>query len=122
MSFEAAWARAAPLLDAALARGGRTHRLADVRSLIEAGEAQLWSAERSAMVTVVEDDPCERRLLVWLAGGELEDLLQEFRLSMERWARAQGCRRVLLIGRPGWERVLNRFGYAPAARILVKEL
>jgi hypothetical protein len=122
MSFEAAWTQAAPLLDRALAHAGRTHRLADVRAVIETGQAQLWSCAGAAMVTLIEDDPCDRRLLIWLAGGDLQALLTQFRLPMERWAKAQGCRRVLLIGRPGWERTLRIFGYAPTARILAKEL
>lgn len=122
MSLEAVWTRAAPLLDAALALAGRTHRLADVRAMVEAGEAQLWAGGQSAMVTLIEDDPCERRLLIWLAGGDLDELLEEFRAPMERWARAQGCRRVLIIGRPGWERALKNHAYAPVARILAKEL
>lgn len=122
MSFEAEWARCAPWLDAALAHAGRTHSLTDVKAMVAAGEAQLWVADAAAMVTMIEDDPCERRLLIWLAGGDLQTLLEQFRLPMERWAKAQGCRRVLLIGRPGWERALKTFGYAPAARILAKEL
>ena len=42
--------------------------------------------------------------------------------ELEAWARAEGCRRVLVIGRPGWERVLAPEGYAPLARIIAKEL
>lgn len=118
----AAWARVAPWLDAALAHAGRTHTLEDVRALVDAGEARLWTGERSAVVTVVEEDPCERRLLVWLAGGDLSELLDGLRPRIEAWARANGCRRMLVIGRPGWERALARDGYAPLARLIAKEL
>ena len=61
------WARCAPFIDAALAHAGRTHALEHVAGMIEAGEAQLWAGDRSAMVTLVEDEPLERRLLIWLA-------------------------------------------------------
>jgi hypothetical protein len=121
MSFEAAWTRSAPWLEAALAHAG-THRLADVRDMVLRGEAQLWVGERSAIVTLIEDDPCERRLLVWLGGGDLKDLLGELRQPIEAWARSRGCRRVLMVGRPGWERALAPHGYAPLARIIAKEL
>lgn len=116
------WARIAPWLEAALAHAGRTHRLADVRAIIDAAEGQLWVGDRAAMVTLVEDDPCERRLLIWLAGGDFDELVRRLRPAAETWARRQGCRRVLIIGRAGWERALAPEGYAPLARIIAKEL
>lgn len=122
MSGEALWARVAPFLSAALEHAGRTHRLIDVRRLVDSGEAQLWAGTRSAMVTLLEDDPCERRLLIWLAGGDLDELVGSLRPRAEAWARLAACRRVLVIGRPGWERALKSEGYAPLARIVAKEL
>lgn len=119
---DTAWARCAPWLDAALAYAGRSHDLSDVRTLVEAGEAQLWAGEAAAMVTLVEEEPRERRLLIWLAGGDLEELVDRLRPRAERWARRRGCRRVLVVGRPGWERALAPEGYAPLARIIAKEL
>jgi hypothetical protein len=64
VSFEEAWARGAPHLEAALAHAGHTHRLSDVEALVRRGAAQFWSATNSAVVTLIEDDPRERRLLV----------------------------------------------------------
>lgn len=119
---EADWARFAPQLDAALAHAGRTHTLADVRAMVEAGQAQAWVGPRAAVITVIEDDPGERRLLIWLAGGELSDATERLLPRIEAWASEQGCRRSMIIGRPGWERVLATRGYAPLARIIAKEL
>lgn len=117
-----AWARCATWLDDALAHAGRSHTLADVERMLAAGEAQLWAGEAAAMVTLVEDEPCERRLLIWLAGGDLSELVHSLRPAAEVWARGQGCARVLIIGRAGWERALAPEGYAPLARIIAKEL
>jgi hypothetical protein len=122
MSFERAWAACAPLLDRALARGGRTHGLEDVRDMILRGEAQLWRTPRSAVVTLIEADPRERRLLVWLAAGDLAELREAALDAVERFARAHGCRRILLVGRAGWERALRDKGFAPLARVIAKEL
>ncbi len=116
------WARCAPWLDAALAHAGRTHALSDVQALLEAGEARLWASGRAAMVTLIEEDPGERRLLIWLAGGDLGELVRDLRPQAEAWARTQGCRRAVIIGRAGWERALTPEGYAPLARIIAKDL
>jgi len=117
-----AWARCAPWLAAALDHAGRSHDLADVEEMVSQAEAQLWAGDRAAMVTLLEDEPRERRLLIWLAGGDLSELVNVLRPAAERWARGQGCRRVLIVGRPGWERALAPEGYAPLARIIAKEL
>lgn len=122
MIFEQEWARCAPWIEAALAHAGRTHGPDDVKAMIALGEARLWPGRRSAAVTLVEDDPRERRLLIWLAGGDLAELGGPMLDRMEAWGRAAGCRRVLIIGRPGWERALKPQGYAPLARLIAKDL
>jgi hypothetical protein len=109
-------------LNAALDHAGRSHDLGDVAAMLAAGEAQLWAGERAAMVTIVEDEPRERRLLIWLAGGDLDELVGALRPRAEAWGRANGCRRVMIIGRAGWERALAAQGYAPLARLIAKEL
>lgn len=122
MSLAEAWRRAGPHLRAALAHAGGTHGLDDVAAMVGRGEAQFWSAPGSAMVTMVEDDPHERRLLIWLAGGELRELIGQVLPRVEAFARENGCRRLMVIGRAGWERALKPQGYAPVARLIAKDL
>jgi len=86
------------------------------------GEAQFWAGRDCALVALVEEDPCERRLLIWLAGGARDELEAEILPRAEGWGRARGCRRALIIGRPGWERALKHKGYAPLARLIAKDL
>lgn len=83
----------------------------DILADLQAGRAQLWAGEASAMVTQCvadEQGPC---LHVWLAGGNLADILR-LKPGVEAWARALGCGRVTINGRKGWARVLRRSGYA----------
>jgi hypothetical protein len=122
VSFEAEWARCAPWLDAALVHAGRTHSLADVRAAIDRGEARFWPGVASALVAALENDPGERRLLIWLAGGERGELENHILPLAEGWGRENGCRRALVIGRAGWERTLKSKGYAPLAQIIAKDL
>jgi len=116
------WMRCAAWLDAALAHAGRTHSLMDVAAMVDSGEARLWLGERCALVTLIEEDPLERRLLLWLAGGDLGELRETMLPQLEGAARAAGCRRLLIVGRAGWERALKPKGFAPLARIIAKEL
>ncbi|MFI4966879.1 MAG: hypothetical protein ACHP9T_16125 [Caulobacterales bacterium] len=122
MSFEAEWARCAPWLEAALDHAGRTHSLTDVKAAITRGEARFWAGAESALVAAIECDPGERRLLIWLAGGERDELETEMLPRAEAWGRMHRCRRALVIGRAGWERTLKSKGYAPLARIVAKDL
>ena len=122
MSLDAEWARCASWLDAALDHAGRTHSLRDVKAAVDRGEARFWPGERSALVAAHEQDPGERRLLIWLAGGERDELEDRLLPLAEAWGRAGGCRRALVIGRAGWERTLRTKGYAPLARIIAKDL
>jgi len=116
------WARCASWLEAALDHAGRTHSLGDVLAELESGRARLWTGASSALVALVEDDPGERRLLIWLAGGDRSELEEALLPQAETWARGRRCRRVLVIGREGWARTLRSKGYAPLARIIAKEL
>lgn len=122
MSLEAEWARCSPWIDAALAHAGRTHDLADVLELIKAGDAQFWPGRGAAMVTEVTDFPRAKVLSLWLAGGDLGELINELRPKAEAWGRAQGCAQVTILGRSGWERALRDCGYEPAARLVMKDL
>ncbi len=122
MSFDEDWARCAPWLDAALAHAGRTHSLADVYALVALGEARFWPGRNCALVAAIERDPRELRLLIWLAGGDRDELEAELLPMAETWGRAAGCRRAVVIGRAGWERALKTKGYAPLARLIAKEL
>lgn len=122
MSFETEWRRCAPWIAAALDHAGRTHSLEDVRLAITRGEARFWPGDASALVAVVEQDPGERRLLIWLAGGERDELETRLLPQVETWGRDCGCHRALVIGRTGWVRALKPKGYAPLARIVAKDL
>lgn len=86
---------------------------APVEAAIEAGEAQLWTAENSAAVTQEV-----KYLELPLAAGNLSELL-DMLSKAEAQAKANGCQRVICTGRKGWPRVLP--GYREIT-VYVKEL
>lgn len=75
---------------------------------VASGFAQLWPGERSAMVTQCLKEPPQ--LHVWLAGGDLEELLRMIP-AMSAWGRAMGLRWATINGRSGWARVLRGHGF-----------
>jgi hypothetical protein len=120
VTFEAEWARCAPYIAAALDHAGGTHGVDDVKFMVQRREARFWAGRRAALVTQIEDHPRVRWLVLWLAGGDLDELVDELRPAAEAYGRVHGCQRVVIFGRPGWERVLT--GYSPVARLIAKEL
>jgi hypothetical protein len=119
---EREWERCRPWLEAALAHDGGFHDLVDVAKAIEAGEAHFWPGERSAVVTQFWNFPRRKAVNVWLAGGDLSELVDQMRPDIEAWARAHGCTHFIIAGRPGWARALKASGFAPLWTALGKEL
>lgn len=120
MSLETEWARCAPWLQAALTEAGDEYGLDDVRAMMSRGEATFWPGDKAAIVTRIEQHPKRRDLVFWLAGGDLDELVNRMRPIIEQWGARMGCTRSLIVGRPGWERALPE--YRPLARIIAKEL
>lgn len=99
------WKRCAPWLERAL---DGTYAIQDVWTDVWAGRAQFWPLERSAAVTRIHDYPQASVLRIWLAGGEMDDLLANM-WRLEEFARETGCKAIELEGRKGWERVMPDF-------------
>jgi hypothetical protein len=58
---------------------------------------------------------------VWLAGGEWNEI-REWIPTIEGFMRDRGAHRVWIRGRPGFQRVLQPYGYRLAAVQLAKAL
>ena len=117
MGFDAEWARCKGYIEAALDSTAWT--VDAVEQEIRARRAVLWPFERSAVVTQIHLCPKGRVLKLWIAGGDLNELLR-FLPAADNYAREQGCFAVEAEGRPGWERVLK--GYGKRRVSLMKEL
>ena len=87
----------------------------EIESGIESGDFQLFMSKNSAAVTCAFGNS----LRIGLAGGDLDELL-DIEKDICDYARSQGFDSLEIIGRPGWERVLD--GYRRTAILLRKEL
>lgn len=84
---------------------------AELVAKLRAGHAQLWLGERSAMVTEVTEEPKGRTIHVWLAGGDLDEIVS-LTPGIAAWGRMMGCKEATIEGRAGWARVLKSHGFS----------
>ena len=108
-------------IEAALEYSGGTHAFDDVVEGINKGVMQLWPAKNSAAVTEIVQYARKRVLNVFLAGGDLSEIVGGLDAATE-WAKAQGCESITLYGRKGWERVLDSHGFHPVMVVLERKI
>ena len=83
----------------ALEYSGGTHSIDDVYLACAVGEAQLHPLEKSCIITEVVDYPSLTVCRIWLAGGDLDELMQAEK-SIAVWAKARDAMRWKLT--VGW--------------------
>jgi hypothetical protein len=106
------------LLSPALRHTEKGTTMEDVREAIRSGRALFWPGEKSAAVTT---EYHAHEFVLWLAGGDLEELYKMEAAAVDL-ARERGfSRAVVEDGRKGWGRVLKRLGYREV-RQMVKDL
>lgn len=75
------------------------------------GRLHLWANDDAVLVTELRQYPAgAREIHAMVASGSLEGI-SELREQAEQWARGSGVEFASAASRPGWERVLSRFGY-----------
>lgn len=109
--FLSEWERLSPLIQQALDRNGNTHSLEDIKELVLCGEAQFWPGEKSVGVTELMKAPNYLTLHGWIAAGELDEVL-EMTDRAAKWGKEQGCERMVLSGRRGWERAMRHTDFS----------
>jgi hypothetical protein len=104
------WARCKRYIAEALERGSTTHTLDDIAAGVERGIYHFWAFPHSAVITEVQQFPRARHLHIFLAGGDLDELLAIVP-RLKSWGAYLGCTQLTLAGRPGWVRVLQKRGW-----------
>ena len=115
--FDRCW----PYLEPAIGKPA-SHTKQHVWDKIASGQADFWPMERSAIVTNFLRYPTG---LVdgngWLAGGDWDELRGWIPI-IEQHMKAHGADRVLIRGRPGFQRTFAPYGYRLYGVQIVKEL
>lgn len=99
-----------PWLEAAIAYGDGCHDFDSVAAGVLTGRFRLWVRPKGCAVTEIQVYPKKRVCNVFLAGGDMQTILDLEEPCME-YAMNQGCADVVLTGRDGWERVLGARGW-----------
>ena len=94
----------------ALAYSGDTHDFEHVVSGVLLGNMQFWPNKDCCLITEFHTFPKKRVLHIFLAGGDLDQLLSMHPAVME-WAKANGCSDLTESGRKGWTKVLKKHGW-----------
>ena len=121
MSIDAELDRCREWIEAALAYSGGTHEYEDIVEGIHALRYQFWPAEKGCAVTEVIEYPRKKVFHVFLAGGEMDQIV-DMESSAAIFAKHNGCQGMSLAGRKGWSKVLKEHGWSEAFTTLAKEL
>jgi hypothetical protein len=106
------WSDLWPLLEPAVKRSPDKP---DVLARLLFNDAQLWAiydadVPVAAIVTQIQVGN-EKSCLIWLVGGSrLREWAADFIAKLEDWARSLGCVTLRGVGRPGWARIVKKFG------------
>jgi hypothetical protein len=85
--------------------------------MVKEGEHQLWVAYdgsdfKSAVLTNVMNYPqCKVLCMGFCGGEELDEWIDPMLSLLKRYAKDMGCDSIEAFGRPGWSKILKKFGY-----------
>jgi len=105
-----AWVRVKPYIEDALEYCQGTHTIEDIEKGISDGKYTLWVGHKSAAITEIHVFPRARFFHLFLGGGDLEEIKGMVPI-WQAFAAHNGCSRVTLCGRRGWERAFRDLGW-----------
>uniref|UniRef100_A0A973WQF7 Uncharacterized protein n=1 Tax=Bradyrhizobium quebecense TaxID=2748629 RepID=A0A973WQF7_9BRAD len=107
------WPRVEAMLGRAVLRTDLSHTADIARDVLE-GDGLLWLAcdgekIEAAAITLLTRTDRHLVCLITALGGENRERWVPLLEQIEDWARAEGAKRLRLMGRAGWARVLKNY-------------
>jgi hypothetical protein len=106
------WPHVAPLLKAAILRTN-LDRFSEIERDVLSGQSLLWLAwsdhVEAAATTILTETDAERVCVLTACGGRDMKRWLPLLEIIEAYARAEGCDRLRLFGRRGWQRMLENY-------------
>jgi len=120
--IDATWDEISPFVQRVIDKIDLYHTLKEIKEALKTEQMQLFvdrkDGIKSICVTQIVVKPNYKFLEIVLNAGHLSSV-PLFR-RIEQWAKEKGCKKVTLIGRPGWGKVLS--DYKQTEITLEKEL
>jgi hypothetical protein len=98
-------------MEKALRLAGGTHTVADVVEALNSGRMQGFWSENAGVVTQVVQHPRKKELNVFLAFGDLGEVMA-MQPQIADFGRQHGCSFMVMSGRTGWKKVLPEHGWS----------
>lgn len=114
----AVWPEVAPLFERALKRADSWASLEELRTDVDRGDTTLWLiCDRTSLVAAFITGvvtAARGRLLkaVILGGSRMSEWFGLWEAKLVDIAKAENCKAVVVVGRKGWKRTLERCGWA----------
>lgn len=110
---ERAWPLAGPLIRRAIERTDLSD-MHDVESALFTGAMLLWLAARDSKVDAIAVTQLvkvgqRKACIIVICSGRGREHWLHLIGGLEDYARAEGCWKTRIYGRPGWKRVLNQY-------------
>lgn len=100
------WAECREGMLAAIEMTNGTHTEDDVLASLIQGNMKLWRKGKSGLVTEICNYPRMKVINVFLAGGDLEDVMS-LQSDIENYGRKMGCQRAAMVAaRDGWVKAI----------------
>lgn len=108
-------------IESALAYSGDTHDFMHIVDGVISGNMQLWMSDSGCAVTEITVYPKKKVLHVFLAAGDMEQIL-DFEESAREFGKRNGCTEMTIAGRPGWTKILGKRDWEESFRVLRREI
>lgn len=111
------WEEVYPMLIKTLEYADNKYDIETIYKNLVEREMQLWLVFQSDniliayMITQIVQYPTHKRLSNLFVGGSRIFKWLKFLEDIKNWAKSQGCTAIEGYGRPGWERILEKYGY-----------
>jgi hypothetical protein len=124
------WDAVTPLIIKGLERTDGEYSLKDYQDYIESQYWDLWIAvnldtkeiQGVAVTEVVEHPNFNELLMRMVTGKQFNKFLLETETQFQEFAKENNCKRLVLYGRKGWLRVLNKINWKEGYTVMTKNI
>jgi hypothetical protein len=124
------WDAVTPLIIKGLERTDGEYSLKDYQDYIESQYWDLWIAvnldtkeiQGVAVTEVVEHPNFNELLMRMVTGKHFNKFLLKTETQFQEFAKENNCKRLVLYGRKGWLRVLNKINWKEGYTVMTKNI